>query len=61
MVYGTLQVSETFFGFIFYFIPYWDWLRLALFIWLLVPQFNGAKIVYTSVIQKLLTENKDLI
>jgi len=50
MVYGTLQVAETFFGFIFYFIPYWDWLRLALFIWLLVPQFNGAKIIYDNVI-----------
>jgi len=43
MVFGLFNTAETFFGFIFYFIPYWDWLRLALFVWLLMPNFNGAK------------------
>ena len=37
MVFGTFTVIETFFGFIFYFVPYWDWIRLGLFIWLLMP------------------------
>ena len=61
MVFGIFTVAETFFGFIFYFIPYWDWLRLALFIWLLLPNFNGAKILYEGVIRNLLNSNKDLI
>jgi len=61
MVFGIFTVAETFFGFIFYFIPYWDWLRLALFIWLLLPNFNGAKILYDGVICNLLKKNKDLI
>jgi len=40
MVVGALDVAETFFGFIFYFIPYWGYIRLALFVWMI--SFNGA-------------------
>lgn len=61
MVFGVFNVLETFFGFIFYFIPYWDWIRLALFVWLLLPNFNGAKVIYDQVLQPLLKQNKDLI
>ena len=61
MVFGVFNVAETFFGFIFYFIPYWDWLRLALFIWLLLPNFNGSKIIYEGFICSLLKNNKNLI
>ena len=58
MVFGCFTVAETFLGFIFYFIPYWDWIRLGLFIWLLLPNFNGAKIIYDGFIQKLIAQNK---
>lgn len=61
MVFGIFTVAETFFGFIFYFIPYWDWIRLAVFVWLLLPNFNGAKTLYDGVIRNLLNQNKDLI
>jgi len=61
MVFGLFTVAETFFGFIFYFIPYWDWIRLAVFVWLLLPNFNGAKTLYDGVIRNLLNQNKDLI
>ena len=61
MVFGLINVSETFFGFVFACIPYWDWLRAVVFIWLLLPQFNGSKVIYDTVIRKLLDENKDLI
>jgi len=61
MVFGVFNVAETFFGFIFYFIPYWDWLRLALFVWLLLPNFNGAKIIYEGFISTLIKNNKHII
>ena len=61
MVYGLFNVAETYFGFIFSCIPFWDWIRLVVFIWLLLPQFNGSKVIYDSVIRKLLDENKVLI
>jgi receptor expression-enhancing protein 5/6 len=61
MIFGLFNVVETFFGFIFYFVPYFDWIRLGFFIWLLAPQFNGAKVLYESVLKTLLNENQDLI
>ena len=61
MVFGLFNALETFFGFVFYFIPYWDWIRLLLFVWLLLPNFNGSKVLYDGVIRKLLDQNKDLI
>lgn len=61
IVFGMFTVLETFFGFIFWFIPYWSWIRLGLFIWLLLPNFNGAQIIYENVLKVLLRNNKDLI
>lgn len=61
MVFGCFNVLETFFGFIFYFIPYWDWIRLAMFVWLLLPNFNGAKTIYEGFVRQLIAKNKNQI
>ena len=61
MVFGCFVVLETFVGFLLEMLPYWDWLRLGFFLWLLVPYFNGAEILYTKVMRPLLSENKDKI
>lgn len=61
MIFGLLNVLETFFGFIFWIIPYWTWLRLGLFVWLLLPNFDGALTIYKSVFKPVLGANKDLI
>ena len=61
LIFGTYHVAETFFGFIFWFIPYWSWIRLGLFVWLLLPQFNGSKVVYDSVLAPFIRENKEFI
>ena len=53
MVYGTFNVLETFFGFIFWFIPYWGWIRPGFFVWLLLPNFNGSKTIYDSVLRPI--------
>ena len=59
LIFGLLHVAETFLGFIFYFIPYWSWIRIGLFIWLL--QFNGSRMLYDTVLRDLLNQHKDLI
>lgn len=59
MVFGFIHVAETFLGFIFYFIPYWSWIRIALFVWLI--QFNGAQTLFETVLRDFLRKNKDLI
>ena len=61
MIFGIYTVLETFFGFIFYFIPYWTLIRSALFMWLLLPQFKGSQTVYEQVLRPLLKANQDLI
>lgn len=61
MVFGVFNVMETFLGFIFWFVPYWEWVRLGLFVWLLMPQFKGAKVIYDKVLQPQLTANKATI
>merc|ERR1712037_810767 len=45
MVFGVFNVLETFVGFIFWFIPYWGYIRVALFFWVLSPNFKGAKTI----------------
>ena len=61
MIFGLLNVLETFFGFIFWIIPYWSWLRLGLFVWLLLPNFDGALWIYMNVFKPFLGAHKDLI
>jgi receptor expression-enhancing protein 5/6 len=61
MVFGVFNVIETFFGVIFWFIPYWGWIRPGFFVWLILPQFNGSRVIYESVLQPLLSSQKDLI
>ena len=48
MVYGIMTFLDTFFGFILRLIPYWDYLHLAFFTWLMMPQFRGADWLYKN-------------
>ena len=43
---GTFQTLEMFLGFIFNFIPYFNFIRLAFFVFLMAPQTEGAEIIY---------------
>ena len=61
MVFGSFVALETYIGFIMEIIPYWHWIRLTFFVWLLLPAFNGAEILYTKVMRPLLADNKDTI
>jgi len=61
MLYGLFNVLDTFLGWFFSFIPYWTWLRLGFFLFLILPQFNGAHYVYTNFLQKFLKEHADQV
>ena len=52
LIFGILHVAETFLGFIFYIIPYWFFIRIGLFVWLV--QFNGSETLYRTVVRDLL-------
>ena len=61
MVFGTFNVIEMFFGFVLYFVPFYDWLRAGFFLWLALPQTRGAEIVYERVVRAILVKHKDEI
>ena len=60
-VFGIFQTMELFFGFILNFIPYYSWVRLAFFIFLMAPQTNGAHTLYVKYFAPFLIEHKDQI
>ena len=57
-VYGLFSTTELFIGFILSFIPFYSIIRLVFFMFLMMPQTQGAKIVYTSVFKPLLIKYK---
>lgn len=60
-VFGIFQTVELFFGFILAFIPYYYWIRLAFFVYLMAPQTQGAATLYRSFFKPLLEQHKDEI
>ena len=61
MIYGLFTFVETFLGFILALIPYYDWIRLGIFGWLLLPQFRGAAHMYDHYVKDIVSNHKDFI
>lgn len=53
-VFGIFQTAELFLGFIFYFIPYYSIVRILFFLYLMLPQTQGARTLYTTVFRPTL-------
>ena len=45
-IYGIFQTVEMFFGFILSYIPFYSWIRLGFFIYLMHPETQGAEVLY---------------
>lgn len=60
-IFGLFQTAELFLGFILYYIPYYSIVRLLFFLYLMLPQTQGAKTLYLSVFRALLTNYKPQI
>jgi len=58
MVVGVLEVLETFFGFIFWIIPFWRYIRVVMFIYLI--SFGGSTKVF-MMLKPFLEDNKEAI
>ena len=61
MVYGVLVCLETYVGFLLEMLPYWHWIRLVFFVWLLFPTFNGAEVLYEKVLKPFLLKHEKKI
>ena len=60
-VFGIFQTVEMFFGFVLAFIPYYYFLRIVFFWFLMSPTFNGAENLYITQIEPFLTAHEDEI
>lgn len=59
MIFGIMTVAETFLPFVFYFVPYWFYVKPMFFLWLI--KFNGAQILFESVLRELLHKYKPIL
>merc|ERR1711957_97289 len=58
MVYGGMTFLDTFAGFILRLIPHWDIFNLVFFVWLMLPQFQGARWLYETFLGDMLRKHK---
>ena len=52
---------DEFGGFLLSFIPFYFYVKLAFFVWLMAPQTRGAELFYKNVLKPILVANKDKI
>ena len=60
-VYGIFQTVEMFFGFILSFIPFYSWIRLVFFIYLMHPETQGAEVMYRRFFSPFLKQHQKQI
>jgi hypothetical protein len=60
-VFGISTLVDEFAFILLSFIPFYFYIKLAFFVWLMAPQTQGATIIYKSVLRPLLLKNKDKI
>ena len=60
-VFGVFQTVEMYIGFFLSYIPFYNLIRFTFFLFLMMPQTQGAKIIYSSVLKPLLVKYKPQI
>lgn len=60
-VFGTFTLVDEFLGFILQMIPFYYWIKLGFFVWMMHPATKGATVIYRMILKPLLERNKDSI
>ena len=60
-VFGVFQTVEMYIGYFLSFIPFCNLLRFVLLLYLMMPQTQSAKVIYTSVLKMILVKYKPQI
>ncbi len=60
-VFGIFSLVDEFGGIILSLIPFYYYIRLVFFVWMMHPSTQGATTVYKTVLKPLLSKNKDKI
>ncbi|KAF9980732.1 ER membrane protein DP1/Yop1 [Modicella reniformis] len=57
VVYGFVAIIESFTDVLLYWFPFYFLLKTLFLLWLMIPSFNGAVIIYTRILRPFLTEH----
>eukprot|EP00349_Pseudokeronopsis_sp_Brazil_P008122 CAMPEP_0202970110 /NCGR_PEP_ID=MMETSP1396-20130829/16081_1 /ASSEMBLY_ACC=CAM_ASM_000872 /TAXON_ID= /ORGANISM="Pseudokeronopsis sp., Strain Brazil" /LENGTH=166 /DNA_ID=CAMNT_0049698403 /DNA_START=78 /DNA_END=578 /DNA_ORIENTATION=+ len=60
-VFGVFSLVDEFGSILLSFIPFYHYIKLALFLWMMSPQTGGAQVIYKSVLRPVLLQHKDRI
>ena len=61
IIFGIFTLLDDFAGFLLSMIPYYFWIKLAFFVYLLAPMTKGSQTIYNTVVKPLLDQYKDKI
>ena len=57
-VFGCFSLLDEFLGFILNFIPFYFYIKVGFFLWLMLPQTTGASTIYLKVLKPYLQKHK---
>ncbi|KAG0197875.1 ER membrane protein DP1/Yop1 [Mortierella sp. GBA30] len=60
-VYGFVSILESFTDVLLYWFPFYFFLKTVFLLWLMIPSFNGAAIVYSRILRPFLVQHRDEI
>ena len=60
-VFGIFSLIDEFAGIVLSLIPFYSYIKLGLFVWMMHPQLKGSSIIYAKLLRPLLLSNKDKI
>jgi len=60
-VFGVFTLVDEFAGFILSYIPFFFFIRLGFFVWLMAPQTKGASVIYNKVLKPQLEKHRPQI
>lgn len=61
VVFGIFTLLDEFGGIVLSFIPFYFYVKLGFFVWMMAPQTKGAEVFYRNVLRPILIANKDKI
>lgn len=60
-VYGFVAILESFTDVLLYWFPFYFFIKTVFFLWLMIPSFNGAQIIYGRLLRPFLVQHKNQI
>jgi len=60
-VYGTFTLVDEILGFLLQYIPFYFYIKVGFFMWMMLPQTRGALVIYDKLLRPMLQKHKHQI